>query len=387
MKYYLKSEQIFLENRILKNAYLLIEDEIIKDIFSCSENKSLNKNLKIIDLGSKIIAPGLIDLHIHGAVGKDVMDADYESLNSISQFLAKNGVTSFLATTLTSPLPKIKSALQNVKLGIEKGVAGAKILGIYLEGPYLTREHNGAHPVEFMREINLQEIDELIDLSGNNIMVVALAPEKDLASQITEYLTEKGIKVTIAHTNASYEETKKTINCGANIATHTFNGMTGLHHRAPGAVGAILSSAEVYSELIADKIHVHPAVIKILYKVKNNKLMLISDCIRAGGLADGNYKLGELDIKVHDSIARTETGSLAGSTLKIREAILNIKDSAELSLFDSLKLATLTPAAAIGLAEEIGSIEIGKKADLIAIDKKMNVYLTIINGKIIYNNL
>jgi N-acetylglucosamine-6-phosphate deacetylase len=387
MKYYLKSKEVYLENKIMENLYILIEDEYIKDIKKEDEIKKDNE-IKIIDCGEKIIAPALIDIHIHGAVGKDVMDGDYEALNTISKYLAKNGVGSFLPTTLTAPILKIKKALINIKKSIDRGVMGAEILGAYLEGPYLTEEHKGAHPIEYMRDLDLNEIKELIRVSDNNISVFALAPEKENSDMIITFLNDNGIKSTIAHTNANYQEINNAIEKGVSLSTHTFNGMSGLHHRKPGSVGAILASDKIYTELIADNIHVHPAVIKILYNLKKeDKTILISDCMRAGGLKDGDYSLGELKVNVKDSIARTKEGSLAGSTLKVKDAVINIKKAADIDLFTALKMASVTPAKLLGLDNEIGSIKKGKKANLTVIDQKMNIYLTIVNGKVVYNKL
>jgi N-acetylglucosamine-6-phosphate deacetylase len=239
-----------------------------------------------------------------------------------------------------------------------------------------------------VRDLDLNEIKELIRVSDNNISVFALAPEKENSDMIITFLNDNGIKSTIAHTNANYQEINNAIEKGVSLSTHTFNGMSGLHHRKPGSVGAILASDKIYTELIADNIHVHPAVIKILYNLKKeDKTILISDCMRAGGLKDGDYSLGELKVNVKDSIARTKEGSLAGSTLKVKDAVINIKKAADIDLFTALKMASITPAKLLGLDNEIGSIKKGKKANLTVIDQKMNIYLTIVNGKVVYNKL
>lgn len=387
MKYYLKAEEIFHEDGIIKNKLILIEDGYIKDFIDFSDQDQINENIRVVDYGAKKLIPGLIDLHIHGAVGKDVMDAEYDSLNEISKYLAQKGVSSFLATTLTAPLSKIKKALVNIDQTMEKGVEGAQILGAYLEGPYLTAEHKGAHPVEYMRDLNLEEIKELIKVAKNKIRVFALAPEKDNAAEIIRFLEKNKVKTTMAHTNASYEEAALAIENGLELATHTFNGMKGLHHREPGALGAVLNQDSVYAELIVDKIHVHPAAVSLLFKIKGiEKLLLISDCMRAGGLSDGEYMLGELKVEVKDSIARTESGSLAGSTLELKDAVLNIKKAAEISLEEAIKMASFVPAKLLGLEKEIGSIKKGKKANLAVVDEKMNVFSTIIDGNIVYKN-
>lgn len=385
MRYYLKAKKIYHENGILKDKYILIKNGYIKKFIDSSDKNKLDKNLKIIDFENKIVIPALIDMHIHGAVGKDVMDADYNSLNTISEYLAQNGVGRFLATTLTAPLSKIKKALKNVKNAKKNGVKGAKIIGTYLEGPYLSEEKKGAHPKEFLREISIEEIKDLIKTSGGDIKVVAVAPEKKNSQKLIKYLKDKNIISTIAHTNANYSDIKKAEKYGASLVTHVFNGMKGLHHRKPGALGGVLNSEKIYTELIADKIHVHPAVMNILYNIKDpEKIALISDCMRAGGLENGKYKLGELDVEVKNSIARTESGSLAGSTLKIKDAVKNIQEITSSNLATIIKMASLVPAKILGISEKTGSLKVGKKADITIIDSEMNVYATIVEGNIIY---
>lgn len=380
MKYYLKCKEIYSEDRIIEDSYILIKDGYIEKI-----EKEKNENIDVIDLGDLKVIPGLIDLHIHGANGYDVMDATYDSLNEISLYLAKNGVTSFLATTLTAPLEKIEKALINVKESQKIGLQGAGVLGTYLEGPYLTEEHKGAHPVSHMRELKLDEIKGLLDIAEDSLKIVTIAPEKENSTEIIQYLTENGVEISIGHTNATYKEVIEAIKRGSKIGVHTFNGMRGLHHREPGVVGAIMDSDDIYAELIADNIHVDPVVMRILYKLKgNDKLYLVSDCMRAGGLEDGEYSLGELNVEVKNGIARTESGSLAGSTLKIKNGIKNIMKATNIELLDAVRLASTVPAKAIGLDGEIGSIKENKKANITVIDDDLNIHMTIVNGRVVY---
>lgn len=384
MSYYIKSKKIFKENEIILDHALKIERD---QITAFVKNSELSSKDTVVDCENKIIIPALIDLHIHGAVGKDVMDGDYESLNEISKYLASNGVGRFLAATLTAPIFKIENALKNIKESKKRGLAGAEIIGSYLEGPYLSKEKKGAHPEEHLRDPDISEIEKLINISGNNIKVLALAPEKNNSQKVIKFLSDKGIIAALAHTNANYSIIEESVKNGAFLATHTFNGMKGMHHRNPGALGGIMVFDEIYSELIADKIHVHPAVMKILYKVKGlEKIALISDCMRAGGLEDGEYKLGEMDVNVKNATARTRSGSLAGSTLKIKDALLNIKEALDIELFEAVKMASLVPAKILGLDSELGSIKKFKKADITVIDSEMNIYLTAVDGKIVYKN-
>ncbi|MGO1368431.1 N-acetylglucosamine-6-phosphate deacetylase [Senegalia sp. (in: firmicutes)] len=381
MRYAIKSKEIYAEDGILENSYMTINDGKIENISNSNDEK-----LKVIDACDLKIIPGLIDLHIHGADGYDTMDADFDSLDSISKYLAKNGVTSFLATTLTAPIKKIENAIENVVDSKEKGLNGAEVLGIYLEGPYLTEEHKGAHPVKFMRELKLDEIKHLVALGKGNVKIVTIAPEKENSAEIIKYLKENNVETSIGHTNATYEQTIEAIKNGAKIGVHTFNGMTGLHHRNPGVVGAIMDNKDIYAELIADNIHVNPAVMRILHRLKkdNDKLYLISDCMRAGGLSDGKYSLGELEVIVKDSIARTENGSLAGSTLKIKNGVKNIKEATGINLYEAIRLASIIPAKAMNMDDQIGSIKKGKRANITVIDDDFNIYMTIVDGKVVY---
>ncbi|KOC47521.1 N-acetylglucosamine-6-phosphate deacetylase [Clostridium botulinum] len=359
MGYVLKCKEIFLENEIKKNSCILIEDGLIKEIQDDIKCKSS------IDLRDYTLIPGLIDIHSHGAMGFDTMDASYEAINEVSKYLAKNGADV-----------------------MKKGVEGAEILGTYLEGPYLTEEHNGAHPIELMRELSIDELKNILKVSKNTIKVVTMAPEKKGAKESIEFLRRQSVRVSIGHTNATYEETMDAFEAGASIGVHTFNGMRGIHHREPGVVGAIMKHQDVVGELIADTIHVNPVIMEILYKVKGlDGICLISDCMRAGGLSDGKYMLGELEVTVRNGIARTDSGSLAGSTLKLINGVKNIMNATSIQFNKALQMATRTPAKALGMYDDIGSIKVGKKANLVALDKNYNVKMTIVNGKIIFKNI
>lgn len=383
MKYLIKASEIYAENEIIKNSSLIINKDVIEAINSDGNEEEL----EILDLSEYKIIPGLIDLHIHGANGYDTMDSSYEALNEISKYLAKNGVASFLATTVTANWDKIKSAVKNVSETMKRNVEGASIIGSYVEGPFITEEKKGAHPAEFIRRLDSKEINELLDIADGSIKIITIAPEKENAVELIKLLTSKGIKVSIGHTNATFDETKRAVENGATIAVHVFNGMRGLHHREPGVVGAALAIDEMYTELISDLIHVHPEVIKILVKCKeSDKVCLISDCMRAGGLEDGEYKLGELEVVVKDSTPRLKNGSLAGSTLKIINGVKNMIHEIKVNPLTAVHMASLVPAKILGLDDKYGSIKENKKANLTVIDDKFNVVMTIVDGRIVYKN-
>ncbi|MGF7060484.1 N-acetylglucosamine-6-phosphate deacetylase [Brassicibacter mesophilus] len=383
MKYILKGKEIFLENKIINNGRVVINNGVIEQIIE--EDISIYEDE--IDLSMYKILPGFIDIHVHGGNGYDTMDGKYESINEISKYVSKNGVTGFLPTTVTAKWEKIINAIKAVDDAMKTGVEGAEILGSYIEGPFISKDQKGAHPEEYILPIDIYKAKEIVEAAPAAVKVVAIAPEKENAIELIKMLKSHNIKVSIGHSNASYEETILAIENGADIAIHTFNAMKGLHHREPGTVGAVLSNDKIYSELISDTIHVHPAVMKILVKCKGlDKVCLITDCMMAGGLDDGQYQLGELAVTVKDSIARIDSGSLAGSTLRLIDAIKNMINKVEISPVDAVNMASIVPASILGMDNTVGSIQEGKKANFAIIDDEYNVVMTIVNGKIVYNS-
>lgn len=384
MRFLIKSGEIFLKDRIIKNGIILIDNDMIEEV----NVEDTYEDIEAIDLSSYKVLPGLIDTHIHGANGYDTMDASYDSLNEISKYLGSIGVTGFLATTVTAPWGKITAAVKNVYEAMKLGVEGAEILGAYIEGPFITEKFKGAHPSEYIRSIDMEEIKKLINNFNSCIKTVTVAPEKEGALELIKYFKSNNINSSIGHTNSSYEETIAAVDAGAHIAVHVFNGMRGLHHREPGTVGAVLSDDRICCELIADMIHVHPAVIKLIVKAKGtDNICLITDCMMAGGLKDGEYMLGEIKVYVKDGVARIENSSLAGSTLKLVDAVKNMTEYVGIGLLEAVNMASLVPAKMVGIAQKQGSIEVGKKANFTVIDDDFNVVMTMVNGKIVYSNI
>ncbi|TCO54619.1 N-acetylglucosamine-6-phosphate deacetylase [Caldanaerobacter subterraneus] len=376
----LKHGEIYTEAEILYGGDVLISEGEIRKI-----GKDLTvENAEVIDLKGKKVVPGFIDIHIHGGVGYDTMDATYEALNNISVHLAKHGVTSFCPTTMTMDVSDILKALRNIKETMEKGVKGANILGAYVEGPFISKEHKGAQDEKYILEPNKEIFDQFYEAAEGNIKVIILAPEKDPSGDFIKHVIKKGVKVSLGHTSASYEEMKRGVDYGATIAVHTYNGMKGFHHREPGALGEVFLDDRIYGELICDFIHSHPAAVKLLVKIKGvDKIILISDAMAACGLGDGEYSLGGQKVYVKNGEARLENGTLAGSTLTLDKALQNVT-SLGISLFDAVKMVSENPAKAIGVFDKKGSISIGKDADIVVLDSDLSVNMTIVNGKIIY---
>lgn len=375
----LRHGEIYTHNGILYNGDLLISDGKISEI-----GVNITKeDAETIDLNGKKVVPGFIDIHIHGGVGYDVMDASYEALNSISVHLARHGVTSFCATTMTMDVQNIQSALKNINDTMKKGTDGAQILGAYVEGPFISKEHKGAQDERHILEPDINIMEKLIEASNNSIKVVALAPEKDANGDFVKYVTRENIRVSLGHTNATYEEMKNAADHGATLAVHTYNGMKGFKHREPGALGEVFLDDRIYGELICDFIHSHPASVEILIKIKGvEKIILISDAMLACGLGDGEYVFGGQKVIVDKGIARIENGSLAGSTLTLDKAVANITKLG-IPLSEAIKMASFNAAKTIGIDAK-GSIDIGKDADIVVLDNDLAVNMTIVNGKTVY---
>lgn len=363
----IKNAKLVLKDKIIEGC-LLITDRIQKIIQGSYPCRS-NQNMKIIDAEGSYLTPGFIDIHTHGAAGYDVMDATPEALSNISKELLTSGVTSFLPTTMTMSRSNIKKALENIREVISHKAPGAKPLGVHLEGPFINPDYKGAQNEKDIIYPETGLIEDFLDI----LKIVTIAPEQKGARELTQYLTQKGIVVSAGHTGATYEEMIEALNWGVSHTTHLFNGMVGLHHRKPGVIGAVLTSA-LSCELIADFIHLHPAVIKLVLKAKElSQVILVTDQMRASYLKEGEYELGGQKVIVKDGSARLENGQLAGSLLTLDKAVQNIHQLELLSLSELINLVTYNPARVLGLEEETGQIKKGARADLVLLDEDLQV--------------
>lgn len=378
--YYLHAREIFTETAIIDNQFILIENGAIAAI-----TDQAKVDVPVIELGKLRVLPGFLDLHIHGREGADIMDASRAAIETISTSLAKHGVVGFLGTTVTSTWENTLAAFAAIGEAYSNQPKGAQILGAYNEGLFFTEDHKGAHDEQYFLPLSKENIDDIILASKGALKVVALAPELPNSKEIIEYLSEKGIKVMLGHTNADYKQTCAALYAGACGGVHVFNGMKGIHHRDPGCAGAVLLDKEAYVEVIADGVHLHPGILELVYRMKGpNKMGLISDCIVAGGMADGHYKLGMLDITVTEGVARTQSGSLAGSTLTLEKAIVNLIELANISPLEAVHMASLIPAQFLGVDSSLGSITINKQACFAIVDDNYNVMATVVNGEFVY---
>lgn len=365
---------------------VLLFDNKIDDIIDRNEFENIMKSdryddIDIIDAKGNYISPGFIDLHIHGAGGKDTMDGNIEDLIEISKVIAKRGVTGFLPTTMTMSKEKIYKALEVVRKGMSIESGGARILGAHMEGPFINEKYKGAQKEDYILAPNYEFIKGYEDV----IKIITLAPEKDHDFNFIRNVKENtDIVLSIGHSNATYEEAMESIENGISHATHLFNAMTPMNHRKPGIVGAVFSS-KVNCELIADKIHVHPGIFETLVNIKgNDKIILITDSMRAGCMKDGISELGGQRVIVKNNSARLEDGTLAGSILTLNNAIKNIVENTSLKIYEAVVMASLNPAKDIGIDKRKGSIEIGKDADIAIFDDSFEVKHTIVEGKTVF---
>jgi len=379
-RYYLHPKQTFTPEGIKADIYILIDAGKMTEL-----TDTATENVAIFELGQCRLLPGLIDLHIHGREGCDIMDAKRSSIETISASLASHGVIGFLGTTVTSTWDITLAAFTAIGEAYRNQPAGALVLGAYNEGLFFTKDHKGAHDEKYFLPLDRKNIDAIIDATQGALKVVALAPELPGSEDIIHYLTSKNIKAMLGHTNANYQQTCDALHAGACGGVHVFNGMKGIHHRDPGCAGAVLLDKEAYVEVIADGVHLHPAILDLIYRLKGHeKMSLISDCIVAGGLSDGTYQLGMLDVDVKNGVARTKSGSLAGSTLTLEVAIKNLIELANIAPLEAVHMASLVPAQFLGLDDSLGSISVGKRACLTLVDDNYQVMATIIDGKIVF---
>ncbi|MBR5914401.1 MAG: N-acetylglucosamine-6-phosphate deacetylase [Selenomonadaceae bacterium] len=342
------------------------------------DNKSVNAADEILDAENNFVAPGFINIHIHGCNAYDTMDEDAAALEGMIKFLPSCGVTSFLPTTMTMSVDRIKHALKNIRSKIGKSF-GAKILGANLEGPFINPKFKGAQDEKFILCADYQIFSEFADV----IKIVTIAPELADLNFIDDCRAEN-IIVSIGHSAATYDEAMQAIERGASHITHLFNAQSGLHHRKPCIVGAALTS-NVIVEIIADNVHVHPAAQKIVAKVKpREEIILITDSLRACGIGNGLSELGGQKIFVNGNLATLEDGTLAGSVAKMNNVVKNFARNSEFSIAEVVELVTKNPARELKIYDKIGSIEIGKAADLVIFDENFNVKRTIVDGKILY---
>ncbi len=370
--------KIILKDRVVENMALLYSD-VIEGIVDADK---VPAGAEIIDAKGGYVAPGLIDLHIHGYLGKDVCDGEEESIRVISKGLLANGVTGYLPTTMTVDIKVIRKALEVCRALKEESKTwdGCQIYGCHAEGPFISEKKKGAQDPKYILKPDAKFVKEYADI----IRIISLAPEEDADFEaIKEIRRDTDVVMSMGHTSADYDTAVKSTAVGIRHATHLFNAMTPLAHRAPGVVTAALNT-DVSCELIVDTFHVNPVFYDILWKLKGRKLCFITDCLPAGGLPYGEYTLGGSKIIYRDIVCRLEDGTVAGSVLHLNKGVWNVKTNSNIPLWECVNCASLNPATVLGIDKQKGSIEVGKDADIIITDGEFNVQKTIIGGNTKY---
>ncbi len=379
---------IVLADRIIKGGIVRVEGDKIADIFDARQEIDIS-GVECTDYGEAFIIPGLIDIHLHGALEKDVMDCQEESLKQIALHQSKCGVTGFLGSTMSAPFQAVLEAVEVIKRAsqIQSQLRmPSELLGVHIEGPFLSKQKKGAQDPAFIRAMNEADVNRLIKAIKGLKAVISLAPEVDDHQRFIPKLKKSGFVVAIGHSDATYEQALRSFKKGINHATHLFNAMSGFNHREPGVVGAVLDFDGVSAELIADGIHVHPAALRLAVARKSTeRLCLVTDSLKAVGSGDGIFQWGNMEIDVKGPRATIkESDVLAGSVLTMNQAVKNMIDWTGISVSQAVNMASLNPAVVLGLEGEIGSIQPGKKAHLAVLDQEFEVIETILRGRSVY---
>lgn len=346
-------------------------------------------DLPTLEARDCIICPGFIDVHMHGGAGCDVMDARLDSLQRMAEAHGRHGTTTFLAGSVTASQEALEAVAHTVKTAMKASEqlnwGGARVVGLHLEGPYLSAEKAGAQNPAYLRPPCRDEIQRLVDILGPGLRHITLAPELPGALEIIPWLREQGMRVALGHTAASYETTMEAIAAGADQATHTYNGMVALHHREPGVLGAVLGSPEVTAEIIADGIHVHPGAMRVVWRAKGSAhVCLVTDSGMAMDMPDGRYVLGELPVEVKDGVCRlVDGGALASSTLGMDQAVRNMVELVGVPVVEAVAMATVIPARQLGMSDRKGAVKVGYDGDLCLLGPDLLCRETVVAGRVL----
>ena len=373
--------RIVAPHAVIRGKVLLYDERVIGIV----DPGETPEGVETLDAKGNYVIPGLVDMHIHGYMGEDASDGSFEGLKTMARGVAKNGVTSFLPTTMTVSYDELRLAFSQIRRAMEESRLdswdGAAVVGANAEGPFINITKKGAQAGEHVRPGDPAFLKEFADV----IRVFTIAPEVEgNLDCIREMARDTSMLISMGHTAANFEQAQAGIEAGVRHVTHLFNAQTGLLHRDPGVVGAALLDSRVSCELIADTFHVHKALFQLVASLKGEQMVLITDCTRAGGMPDGEYTLGGQPIFVKGIECRLKDGTIAGSVLKLNEAVRNVLGNTDLTISQAVNMASLNPARRIGLSASKGSIEAGKDADFAIVDDAIDVQATILGGRVIY---
>ena len=368
----LKDCDIYTPLKLIKNGSILVQGDVIECLGAVDESK-LSSQTKVFSLKNKIVVPGFIDIHLHGGGGIDFLDASDESIVKALRVHLKNGTTSVLPSLMTASHGQVLKVLEEI-IDIQRKVKDIpEIVGINLVGPYISKEKSGVQRTRYIRKPSLTEMREYIKASQGNIKIMTIAPEAIGAAGFIRFLTEAGIIPSAGHTNAGYDQTIKAVNSGVRLATHLFNAMKGIAHREPGAAGALLLSDDVYAEVVADGIHIHPSILDLIVRVKPiEKVILVTDATKFYGLRKG--------------ASFTPEGKLYGSNTVLGVALKNMVQFTGLPFQKVLRTVTLNPAKLLNIQKSKGSLKKGSDADMVILDKELNVKEVFVKGKKVPTN-
>lgn len=366
-------------HQTLLNQDVFIDNGKIIDIAAAINKEAVT----VIDGTDHYVFPGFIDMHIHGSASVDTMDATDEAMHTMAKSLAKEGVTGFLATTMTQTPEAIEKALITIA-NFENDEDEAEVLGVHVEGPFISVHRVGAQPEEYIIPPTIELFNKWQKLSGNKIKEITVAPEAEGGFEFVEEVAKQGVVVSIGHSDSSYEEVEKAAKLGAKQGTHLYNQMRPFHHRDPGVVGGTLLIDTIMAEIIVDFIHSHPKAVDFAYRIKGaDKIILITDAMRAKGVPYGDYDLGGQTVHVTEAGAHLPNGALAGSVLTMDLAIRNMKEATNCSLEELVAMSSTNAAQQMNLPHK-GTVTVGADADLVLLNKALNVQKTIKNGKVIF---
>ena len=382
MKLFIEASKMCAPDGTVQNPRVVIEDGRFVKVGSRDEVE-FPVGAKITQFDGATLAPGYIDVHIHGGGGHDVMEATPEAMLSVERSMASHGVTSYLATTVTAPIPQTLESLKRLGdwIGEDRDPSGRALpLGIHLEGPFISHAKRGVHPPAHIQAPSIELFRQLCDAAGGTVRLMTVAPEGEGAAAMIADAVSRNIQVSVGHSDATLEQTRTAIEAGARHATHVFNAMRPLDHREPGILGVVLTDNRVSAEVIADGVHVHPEMVKLLVKTKSvGRVVLVTDAISATGMGDGTFQLGGFKVQVHGDRCEFE-GRLAGSVLTLDRAVRNMSQFAEIELEPAMRMASSNPARLLGLTNR-GAIKAGMIADLNVVDVNGAVVKTFHAGR------
>ncbi|MFZ0090045.1 MAG: N-acetylglucosamine-6-phosphate deacetylase [Solirubrobacteraceae bacterium] len=385
----LRSQRIVASDGVV-GGEVVVRDGVIDSVNATGSGSQAGLSGEPIELEDRWLVPGFIDVHVHGGGGAQFNTLDVDEVLTAARFHARHGTTGLLATTVAAGVDELVGAMETVLVAMEAsgGVAdGAGLLGVHLEGPFLSRARPGAMDPGVFLDVDEMVVDRLLDAGGGSgggrVRVMTLAPELPGAQSLIERLSRSGIVCSLGHSDASYDQARAAVEAGARSATHVFNAMPALHHRAPGLLGAVLDLSQVDCELVCDGIHVDPAAMRLVRRAKGVEgFHLVTDAMAAAGMADGEYRLGGARVVVSDGRAVLAGGdSIAGSTLTMDVAFANVVSSLGLSVEEAVRVTSRNPAALLGLGDRKGSIAAGIDADLVVLDDELAVCGTMIGGE------